>query len=184
MVNTTDNRFPSTTWGLVSKLLVDGLFASLAIILITIVAARIFSFPPDVFFDGTSTAGATAINAFVGIAFLGGALALIALGYLTGPFKLVFHIAAILVIAITAIGSLSAGFDRQTDSLGVPTEMADLVTGFSAMSAAICATFVWKRARQFRAGFPDADDTAPPQDEVREVNTDLPPFPPTLSDDN
>lgn len=103
-----------------------------------------------------------------------GALALITLGYVTGPFRLPFHLAAIVVIGLTAIGSLSAGFDRQSDSLGVPTEVADFVTGFAALSASIAATYVWIRARRFRASFPSSDESSPPQDEIRD--TDLPPF--------
>ncbi len=176
-MSATDNRFPPTAWGLVSKLLVDGLFGSLAIIGVTILASRVFGFPQDAFIDGSSTIGLTAVNAFVGILFMAGAIALIALGYVAGPFKLLFHFAAIVVIGLTAIGSLSAGFDRQSDSLGVPTEIADFVTGSALLSASIAATYVWIRARQFRGSFPPGE-SPPPQDEIRNNDPDLPPFTP------
>ncbi len=166
-MGSTDTRFPATTWGLTKKLFVDGCLASLSIVGVTILAARVFGFPQDAFFDGSSTVGLTAARALVGILFFLGALALITLGYVTGPGRNLFHLAAIVVIALTAIGSLTAGFDRQSDSLGVPTEVADFVTGFATLGASIAATYVWVRARQFRASFPSSDESPPPQDGLR-----------------
>lgn len=175
MADTTNNRFPQTMWGLVSKVLVEGFLASFVIIGITIVAALIFGFPEDVFIDGETTTSLTFLAVFVGVLFLGLAVFFIAAGYLTGPFRLVFHAAAVVMIGISLIGSLSAGFFRDVDALDAPTDTPDLVTGLAAISSAVLAVFIWSRAREFRAGFEVIEESSP-QDEVREVNDELPPF--------
>lgn len=174
MADTTNNRFPQTMWGLISKVLVEGFFASFVVAGITVLAALIFGFPEDVFIDGETTTSQTLIAVFVGLVFLGLAVFFIAAGYLTGPFRLLFHAAAVVMIGIALIGSLSAGFFRDVDASDAPTDAADLVVGFAALSSALLAVYVWGRAREFRAGFPVIEPS--PQDEVREVNDELPPF--------
>ena len=88
MADTTNNRFPQTMWGLISKVLVEGFFASFVVAGITVLAALIFGFPEDVFIDGETTTSQTLIAVFVGLVFLGLAVFFIAAGYLTGPFRL------------------------------------------------------------------------------------------------